>query len=502
MNTNKRRKVRILIAIGTLTALLSACGQSAQDEVSGDSSAANAKIPITTESQEARALYMQGRKLSDDLHAVEANELFEQAVAVDDSFAMGHFMVALTAQSNAEFFDAVAMANERATNATQGEQLLIASMVAFSETDQDAQRAALAELLDLYPQDERAHMAMANFLNGQQDFAGAVDHFSQAAAIAPEFAGAQNSLGYAYRSIEDFDNARSAFERYVELTPNEPNPYDSLAELLMEMGDYDESITNYRKALAINQYFPASYAGITVNHSLKGDTDRAQEVADEMLAAARNFGERQGAMFRSVTSYLFAGDTESALETCGVMLAEAEVAGNQSAMGGISEYMGDIAMASGDAEQAEQFYNNALDYRMQSDVNEAAKAQAGRTHSFKTAIAAMIGGNSDAAASRTAEYLAAVDVAGTSFERRRGHEVSAYLAMHNEEFEAAAQHFDDASQLNPIVLYWAAVVNRDLGNADKALDLANRAASRNTLSPNMPFFNSAAVELVSELSAE
>ena len=139
---------------------------------------------------------------------------------------------------------------------------------------------------------------------------------------------------------------------------------------------------------------------------------------------------------------------------------------------------------------------------MQASTNEANKAQAARTHLFKTAIAAMIGGESETAASRTAEYLAAVDAAGTAFERLRAHELSGYLAMHNEEFDAAAAHFDSASQLDPIVLYWSAVVNRDLGHTDKARDLAERAANRNTLSANLPFFRAAAVELNMELSPE
>jgi tetratricopeptide (TPR) repeat protein len=502
MNTNTDGKMTYLLLAGALAVLLAGCGQPGQDATQESSDSAAAKIPVTTTSDEARELYMQGLNLSDDLHLADANDVFQQAVAVDDSFAMGHYMAALTAQSNAEFFVSIGKANERAMNASEGEQLLIAALVAGSENDQVAQREALEQVMGLYPKDERTHIALANFLSGVEDFEGAVTHFGHAVAIAPDFASAQNSLGYAYRNLEDFDGARGAFERYVELIPNEANPYDSLAELLMEMGNYDESIENYRKALTINQYFSASYAGITINHSLKGEADLAQEAADQMLASARNFGERQAAMLRSVTSNLFAGNIEAAMHTCDTMLAEAEVKGNHSAMGGVAEYMGDIRMASGDAAKAEELYDAALDYRLRASINEANKTRAARTHLFKTAIAAMVGGDSEAAASRTAEYLAAVDAAGTAFEKLRAHELSGFLAMHNEELDAAAAHFDSASQLNPIVLYWSAVVNRDLGHTDKARDLAGRAANRNTLSANMPFFRSAAVDLNMALSPE
>lgn len=506
MNTNIFRKVTFLVAAGALAVFLAGCGQSKQDATddNSDSGAMSdaAKIPITTASDEARELYTQARNLSDDLHFVEANELFQQAVAADNSFAMGHYMVAVSAQTNTEFFDAISKADERAMNASEGEQLVIAALVAGSENDQSAQRAALEEVMGLYPQDERTHMGLANFLFGLQDFEGAAAHYGHAIAIAPEFAAAHNALGYAYRNLEDFDSARGAFERYVELIPHEANPYDSLAELLMEMGNYDESIENYRKALDINHYFAASYTGIATNYSLMGDVARAQEACDQMLAAARNFGERQGALLQSVISHLFAGNIDAAMDVSSVRLAEAEVAGNHSAMGGASEYMGDIMMASGDAGKAEELFDDALDHRLQSNINEANKAQAARAHLFKTAIAAMVGGDSEAAASRTAEYLAAVDATGTAFEKIRGHELSGFLAMHNEEFDAAAAHFYSAGQLNPIVLYWSAVISRDLGHTDTARGLAERAANRNTLSPNLPFFRAAAVELSNELSSE
>ena len=49
-------------------------------------------------------------------------------------------------------------------------------------------------------------------------------------------------LGYAYRQEGDYANAEQAFKKYIELIPNDPNPYDSYAELLLKMGKFDESI--------------------------------------------------------------------------------------------------------------------------------------------------------------------------------------------------------------------------------------------------------------------
>jgi hypothetical protein len=111
-----------------------------------------------------------------------------------------------------------------------------------------------------------------------------------------------------------------------------------------------------------------------------------------------------------------------------------------------------------------------------------------------------MGGDSEAASSRTAEYIAAAEAHGVAFEKLRIHELSGYLAMNQEDNEAAAMHFAKASQLQPIPLYWAARVNMELGNMDKARELAERAAHRNTLSANLPFFRADAVALLAELS--
>ncbi len=449
-------KLRILrpLAVCVATLLIAACGrqdQPAAEVDTGDVVEPTAKVSITTSSDQARELYLRGRALLDDLHVTEANEVFAQAVQADDGFAMSYFMLAQSAQSAAEFFDATGKADEFSGGVSEGEKLYIRALVAASKNDQAGQLDALKQLVAMYPQDERTHTQLGNYLNGQQDFAGAIAHYGHAIAINPNFASAYNSLGYAYRSAEDFDGAKGAFAKYVELIPGEANPYDSYAELLMEMGNYDESIENYHKALDADPNFLASYAGISVNQSLKG---------------------------------------------------EAELEGNHATLGGVSEYMGDIMLVAGEAANAEEHFNAALDHRLRAGFNDANQAQAKRTHLFKTAIAAMMGGDRESAASRTAEYNAAAELNGTAFERRRIHELSAYLAMNIEENESAAGHFERANQLDPIVLYWSAVIHTELGNTEQAVDLATRAANRNTLSGNLPFFRSDAQELLAKLTAE
>lgn len=494
--------VRLLAILLALFALAS-CGQGEQSdsEVAGETTLPD-KVPVTTSSDEARALYEEGLALADNLHFIEANEAFAKAVEIDRNFAMAYLRLAQTSQSAAAFFKAVGLAEDNAKNGTEGEQLYIRALIAGAENDQAMQLESSIALMSMYPKDERTHMQVANYLTGQQNFADAIKHYGHATAINPEFAAAFNALGYAHRNNDNLAGAREAFARYVELIPDEANPYDSYAELLLEMGEYDESIENYRKAIAINANFISAYAGITINQSLKGDAEAAQAAATDMLGAARNSGQKQGAMFRSVTSHLFAGNVEAALAVSEERFAAAEAEGNHATMGAIHEYMGDIVTVAGDGAKGLEYFASALAHRQESNINDANKAQAERAYQFKAAIAAMVDGDIETLASRAAEYTAAAEASGTASERLRVHELAGYLAAVNEDFKTSAAELSQASQLNPIVLYWSALANKSIGNTEKAKDLATRAATRNTLSPNLPFFRNEALQLLELLEAD
>jgi hypothetical protein len=51
------------------------------------------------------------------------------------------------------------------------------------------------------------------------------------------------------------------------------------------------------------------------------------------------------------------------------------------------------------------------------------------------------------------------------------------------------------------VLYWSARANQAAGNSEAAVDLADRAANRNVLTPNAPFARADALKLIDELAA-
>jgi len=492
-----------LLAVLTASLALGACEPAAPPaaEAPPEAVVLPDKVPVTTQSEAARALYEQGLNLADNLNFLEANEAFAKAVELDPDFALGYLRLAQSAQSVTAFFKAVGQAEDTMEFASEGEQLYIRALIAAAENDQAMQLEYLQRLMSLYPRDERTHMQLGNYFVGQQNFADAISHFRHATELNPQYAAAFNMLGYAERNNGNLAAAREAFARYVELLPDEANPYDSYAELLLESGEYEAAIENYRKALAINPNFLSAYAGITVAESLRGNAAAAIAVAGEMLSAARTPGQKQNALFRAMTSHLFAGDRDAALAVAAKRIAAAEADGNHAALAGIYQYMGSIEAVAGNGAAAMRHYESARQQARKSDLNEANKAQAERAFLFNAAIAAMVDGDHATLESRAAEYAAAAESGGTAFERLRVHELAGYIAAVNGDLGTSAAELAKANQLDPIVLYYEAVANAGMGNREQAASLARRAAYRNTLSPNLPFFRREALHLLAELEA-
>jgi len=102
------------------------------------------------------------------------------------------------------------------------------------------------------PQRLRARLLLGFARTGQQEYEKR-SRSSRAPRARLQLLAGYNGLGYAYRPLHRYDE-RAAFKRYIQLIPDEPNPYDSYAELLLKIGRHAESIEMYRKALALDPH--------------------------------------------------------------------------------------------------------------------------------------------------------------------------------------------------------------------------------------------------------
>src|SRR5437868_13512231 len=86
------------------------------------------------------------------------------------------------------------------------------------------------------------------------------------------------------------------FKKYVQLIPNDPNPYESYAGMLLKMGRYEVSIAQYRKALSIDSHFNPSRFGISADYMYSGKPQEAAAELQTMADQARNDDELRTAL--------------------------------------------------------------------------------------------------------------------------------------------------------------------------------------------------------------
>jgi tetratricopeptide (TPR) repeat protein len=456
------------------------------------------KIPITTSSEEARRLYLQGRDLFEKLRAADARTYFEQAVAKDKTFALAHLGLANTAPSAKSFFDSAKEAVALAPRTSEGEKLLIRGFDAGVKGDVGGQRNDLTKLTALYPRDERGQNALGQYYFGQQNYEAAIEAYKKATAIDPTFSQPYNQLGYAYRFLGKYAEAEQTFKKYTELIPDDPNPYDSYAELLMKMGRHDESIRNYEKALSLNKNFVASYIGIGNNQMFMGKGDEARATLARLAGVARNDGELRQAHFWTAVSYVYEGATEKALAEVEKMQAIAEKGGDVAALSGDQNLMGDILLESGQPDKALPLYRKTVETMERANVPAEVKEATRRNLLYDETRSALAKSDLAAAKAKSAAYAQAVATKKIPFEVRQSHELAGRIAIAEKSYAAAVQELEKASPRDPRVLYLLAVALQGKGDAARAKEVCAQAANFNELGVNYAYVRTKARETLAK----
>jgi tetratricopeptide (TPR) repeat protein len=460
-----------------LAVMTSSAPLSAQDHAG----AGVVKIPVTTEVPEARQEYLKGRALGENLRAHDSREVLQRAVAKDPKFALGHYSLALNSPTAKEFFSHLNQAVALSDKASEGERLMILGLQAGANADTDKQRKYYEQLVEAYPQDERAHFLLGNNYFGQQDYPKALREYQKSVEVAPDFAPAYNLLGYAYRQVERYDDAEKAFKKYIALIPNDPNPYDSYAELLMRMGRFDESVAMYRKALAADRNFAPSYIGIASNLTYQEKYDAARAEASKLSRAARNDADRRNALFATAISYADEGKLDLTLAELKKQYAIAEKINDAAAMAGDAVAMGDVLLEAGKPEEARKQYEHALQLQLDSDLPQEVKDDAKLVHHYNLGRVAIYSKDLAGARKHAEAYMEGATGKNNSAEIRQAHELAGTIALKEKQFEQAIAHLGKANQQDPYVLYRMGKAYKGKGDQAKADELFRRAANHTTL---------------------
>jgi len=478
MISNLGSRFACIVALGAITL---GCNSNGNHANTVSASSDTGKLPITTKSEQARAEFLQGRDLSERLLGQDSLAHFDKAIELDPEFALAEQARATNSPTPNEFFEHQKKAVALADKASEGERFFIAMNDAAANGDVTTQKENLDKLVAAFPNDERVLFAMGNYYFGQQDYTHTIECDKKATEVAPNYSPAYNILGYSYKQTGDYANAEQALQKYVALIPNDPNPYDSYAELLLKEGKFEESVAQYRKALQIDSNFNPSRFGLSADLTYMGKPSDAQFELEMMARHARNDGELRTALFGLAVVAADAGKFDEAEQSMDKEYAVAEKKNDAPSMAADLQAKGNIAVAAQRYDVAKQHFDHSLQLIQSSSLSQKIKDNATLVHHFNMAVIALGKNNLTTAKAESEEFRKGAEAKNNANQLRQAHELAGRIALAQKDYDQAIAELQQANNQNPQNLYRLGEAYRAKGDASEAQSYFEHAASFNSL---------------------
>jgi len=110
--------------------------------------------------------------------------------------------------------------------------------------------------------------------------------YEKAIELDPTFASPVNGLAYMFAEQRLYDRAIVTLERYASLSPGDANPFDSMGELYLLMGNLDQAAARYREAIRVKPDFHAAYGSLSYVYALKEEYSGTIRSLDEAIVVA------------------------------------------------------------------------------------------------------------------------------------------------------------------------------------------------------------------------
>lgn len=122
----------------------------------------------------------------------------------------------------------------------------------YAQDDLEGAVIVLREAVETNPQGAQLHFMLANALFRQEDWAGAIQHYSQAARLREHHPDTYLDLGFAQYRIGNIEDAVAAWSTAVRQSPNDALPHLSLALGLRAHGLFDVARRHIVRAIELD----------------------------------------------------------------------------------------------------------------------------------------------------------------------------------------------------------------------------------------------------------
>ncbi len=242
----------------------------------------------STRSPAAAAEFEAALAASQKLYGKEAKAHLERAVALDPDFVVAKALLAggfagHDTEESRRLADEVRHADLE--HLTPRERFLVELTLAQLGHDE----ARIARLIETYgethPDDPFVLYVEAQTAWRKGAVEKAETLYRKLTEVAPNWVLAYNELGYMAMGAGRFKDAEDQFVTYRFIAPDQANPHDSLGELYLLTGRYDEARHELEAAIAAKKDFCAAYQHLVFLDLLQGDPQAAGEVIGRASSA-------------------------------------------------------------------------------------------------------------------------------------------------------------------------------------------------------------------------
>jgi len=429
---------------------------------------AQEEMPITTSSEEARELFIEGRDQAEMLKTAKSTELLKRAVELDPEFASAYLFLSFSEGGGTGFApDPLNKAVDLSHKASEGERQMIHLIKAIRAGNERAAEIHRQALLKLHPQDERVQLWVGNSLYFQEEYRKALTHFKKAKRLNESFHLAYNILGYTYMNLGKPEKAEEYFKAYLRMLPDAANPHDSYAEFLRKQGRFDEAIEHYKKAISYNPGFLASQKGLADCYLFKGEYGLAREQYRNYSKHTSNKNNKFNSLLWEATVDLHENKPESALQVMDqyIDLADERELPYYKVYG--RAYMAGILNETGQPAKAIRLYREAIRTAETEDMDENIRMNLKTlAHLWEFYALASNGDMADAEAART-QCHEMVSRQENPYHSQAYNAACGIMEIKKGDYRQARKHLSKAYE-GPFTWYYTGLAWEKSGNQRKA----------------------------------
>jgi tetratricopeptide (TPR) repeat protein len=145
--------------------------------------------------------------------------------------------------------------------------------------------------------DEKINAEAATFFkqgkehNAHKRYGAAIEAYTKATELKPDFAEAFNNRGIAYGNKGDYDKAIADYTEAVRLNPNFAEAFCTRGNTYAQKGDYDKAIADYTEAVRLKPNDASAFLNRGIAYSDTGDHGRAIADYNEAIRLQPDYAE-------------------------------------------------------------------------------------------------------------------------------------------------------------------------------------------------------------------